>query len=108
MYFLASLTFFLLFQHPAPDAQTTQIWLGDEVIHQPASGQGRSRIELLDVQDPEQPAFAGCYAEVTAIHDAQCVKYQGPDAEHAGKEICVTFNGSDSFSVADMARDSAV
>ena len=33
--------------------------------------------------------MAGCY-NGAEIHDTQCVLYQGPDPDHAGREICVS------------------
>ena len=39
------------------------------------------------------------------IHDAQCVVYAGPDAEHTGKEICFGYN-EDTFSVIDVTDPS--
>jgi choice-of-anchor B domain-containing protein len=43
---------------------------------------------MIDIHDPLHPTFAGCYAEDGYTHDAQCVLYKGPDAEHQGREVC--------------------
>jgi choice-of-anchor B domain-containing protein len=43
---------------------------------------------MIDIHDPLHPRFVGCYAEDGYTHDAQCVIYTGPDAEHRGQEIC--------------------
>ncbi|MXW64400.1 MAG: choice-of-anchor B family protein [Bacteroidetes bacterium SB0662_bin_6] len=50
---------------------------------------------IVDMSDPAQPTFAGCYHSsvrgITAgsyTHDAQCVRYSGPDTRHQGKDIC--------------------
>jgi len=48
-----------------------------------------------------QPQFIGCFSADGYTHDAQCVVYNGPDSEHAGKEICVAFN-EDSVTVVDV------
>lgn len=48
---------------------------------------------VVDVTDPLDPQGAGCFADNGYVHDAQCVTYAGPDAEHDGKEICLFFNG---------------
>ena len=52
---------------------------------------------IVDMSDPAQPTFAGCYNSSVIgrtashyTHDAQCVRYSGPDARYAGKDICVT------------------
>ncbi len=56
-------------------------------------------LHMLGLSDPIAPAFAGCYAEIGTgfggtgyTHDVQCVVYRGPDAEHAGREICIGSN----------------
>ncbi len=50
---------------------------------------------MINIQDPNNPTFAGCYADPGTgfsqtgyTHDAQCVTYNGPDADYQGKEIC--------------------
>ena len=50
---------------------------------------------IVDMSDPAQPAFAGCYTPSRGrgyTHDAQCVRYDGPDARYAGKDICISFD----------------
>ena len=56
-------------------------------------------LHMIDLSDPKNPTFAGCHApEGTGFlgtgytHDVQCVVYRGPDAEHAGREICIGSN----------------
>ena len=56
-------------------------------------------LHMIDVSSPQNPTFAGCHAEEGTgrrgagyTHDVQCVVYRGPDAEHAGREICVGSN----------------
>ena len=56
-------------------------------------------LHMIDLSDPKNPTFAGCHAaEGTGwrgtgyTHDVQCVVYRGPDAEHAGREICIGSN----------------
>ncbi len=51
-----------------------------------------SGLNILDFSDPMQPAPAGCYDGGGYIHDAQCLIYEGPDADHTGKNICATFS----------------
>ncbi|MEX0836260.1 MAG: choice-of-anchor B family protein, partial [Nitriliruptor sp.] len=68
-----------------------------------------SGLHMVDINEPKNPTFAGCYlfeggpgtaarvvgppvTEVSPaayVHDAQCVIYRGPDEEHHGKEICL-------------------
>lgn len=51
-----------------------------------------SGMHIVDINDPTNPTFAGCYDD-TRVHDAQCVIYDGPDGRFAGSEICVTSTG---------------
>ena len=54
-------------------------------------------LHMLDVREPLHPKFVGCYADPRLglqrtgyTHDAQCVIYQGPDADYHGREVCLT------------------
>ncbi len=65
-------------------------------------------LHMIDINEPKNPQFVGCFNDPKtgnngsgATHDAQCVNYQGPDAEHRGKEICVGSNGT-AISIADV------
>ena len=49
-------------------------------------------LHIVNVTTPISPMFAGCYS-LTDTHDTQCVTYQGPDAVHVNREICVSSNG---------------
>ncbi|RMH58615.1 MAG: choice-of-anchor B family protein [Bacteroidetes bacterium] len=49
-------------------------------------------LHMIDVREPARPAFAGCFNSSVGrgyTHDAHCVLYRGPDAEHQGREICI-------------------
>lgn len=46
--------------------------------------------------------FKGCFSADGYTHDAQCVLYNGPDAEFAGKEICWAYN-EDTVTVVDVS-----
>ncbi len=73
-------------------------------------------LHMVDIRDPRNPTFAGCYADPETgvggsggyTHDAQCVIYRGPDADYAGREIC--FNASATkFGIGDVTdKDSPV
>ncbi len=63
---------------------------------------------IVDINDPVNPAFAGCFAhEGTGrrntgnSHDTQCVIYHGPDERYSGREICINSNET-ALSVADV------
>ncbi len=64
----------------------------------------------INVQDPKNPTFAGCFSDVTYevgsgtpgyTHDAQCVTYNGPDTDYTGRNICIAAN-EDAVTVFDV------
>jgi choice-of-anchor B domain-containing protein len=61
---------------------------------------------IIDVRIPAVPAFAGCDLTDGYTHDSQCVTYAGPDAAHAGKEICLNSN-EDTLTIDDVTDKSA-
>ena len=70
-------------------------------------------LHMIDIRDPRSPAFAGCFADPTtgnagtgASHDAQCVRYEGPDEAYAGREICFGAN-QNALSIADVTDKEA-
>jgi hypothetical protein len=50
-------------------------------------------LHMIDIREPKEPTFAGCFDDHDYIHDTQCVVYEGPDTEHQGREICFNSNG---------------
>jgi len=65
-------------------------------------------LHMVDFKDPMNPKFAGCGTSGLYAHDVTCIVYNGPDTEHKGKEICVTYDGEDtSFTVTDVTDKSA-
>ena len=72
-------------------------------------------LHMIDISDPKAPSFLGCHAQAGTgrrrtgyTHDAQCVNYRGPDAEHVGKEICLEANET-AVVIADVTdRDNPV
>ena len=76
-----------------------------------ASGGGETcggGLHMVNIQDPTNPTFAGCFADTTTgrsrtgySHDAQCVMYHGPDEDYAGAEICLGSNET-ALSIADV------
>ncbi|MEM6784749.1 MAG: choice-of-anchor B family protein, partial [Bacteroidota bacterium] len=51
-------------------------------------------LHIVDLSDPLSPTFAGCFDDDGYTHDAQCVRYNGPDADYTGAAICLSSNGS--------------
>ena len=62
-------------------------------------------LHMIDLGDPVNPLFAGCYEVTPDTHDAQCVLYQGPDSNFTGREICVNSN-EDHVGIADVTNKS--
>ncbi len=58
-------------------------------------------LHMVDLRNPLQPFFAGCFADDGYTHDAQCVNYRGPDAGFAGRELCFAAN-EDTITVVDV------
>ena len=65
-------------------------------------------LHMINIQEPTNPTFVSCFADPTTgrrktgySHDAQCVIYHGPDAEHQGKEICLGSNET-ALSISDV------
>lgn len=64
-------------------------------------------LHMIDINNPTEPKFAGCYADPEPptyhntpagyIHDAQCVIYNGPDTDYSGHEVC--FNAAEAAMV---------
>jgi len=60
-------------------------------------------LHMIDIQNPTNPVFAGCFSGDGYTHDAQCVVYNGPDTEHQGKEICFASN-EDTVTIVDVTN----
>lgn len=65
-------------------------------------------LHMINIQEPTNPTFAGCFghegtgrAGTGYSHDAQCIVYNGPDADYAGREICFGHNET-ALSIADV------
>ena len=66
-----------------------------------ASGGGETcggGLHMVDIRDPVNPSFAGCYTDTEGLlwagrtHDGQCVVYRGPDEDYQGRQICFASN----------------
>lgn len=66
-------------------------------------------LHIVDLADPVNPAYAGCFDQSGYIHDTQCVIYDGPDTDYAGKEICFNSNAtetSNTITITDVSNKS--
>lgn len=59
-------------------------------------------LHVIDVSDPDAVEYAGSNVLGGYVHDAQVLTYDGPDAEHVGKEICIGFN-ADYLAIYDVS-----
>ncbi len=50
-------------------------------------------LHMIDLNDPLNPRFAGCFRDERGTHDVQCAVYHGPDDRYQGHEICLKANG---------------
>jgi len=62
-------------------------------------------LHMVDIRDPRNPSFAGCFGEDGYTHDVKCVNYQGPDQRYRGNEICFASN-EDTVTVVDVTDKS--
>jgi choice-of-anchor B domain-containing protein len=69
------------------------------------SDECRGGLHMIDIRQPDSPAFAGCFSADGYTHDVQCVNYHGPDPDHQGAEICLASN-EDSLTVVDVSDKS--
>ena len=58
-------------------------------------------LHIINVQDPLNPIFEGCYGDDGYVHDAQCVIYRGPDTRFKGREVCFCYN-EDTLTIVDV------
>lgn len=63
----------------------------------------RGGLHFINVRDPLNPAYAGCFPDDGYVHDAQCVIYHGPDARYQGQEICFCYN-EDTLTLVDVTN----
>ena len=53
---------------------------------------------MIDIREPLNPTFAGCYTDTEGLvyagrtHDAQCVRYRGPDENYTDRHMCFASN----------------
>ena len=61
---------------------------------------------FVDMSDPKNPTYAGCFDDDGYTHDVQCVVYSGPDERYHGRELCFAANPSsavvDALTIVDV------
>jgi choice-of-anchor B domain-containing protein len=63
-------------------------------------------LHMVNIQNPQQPVFAGCVDSDGYVHETECVMYHGPDAAYRGREICFNAN-EDTITIVDVTDKSA-
>lgn len=64
----------------------------------------RGGLNIFDLEpEPGSPKQVGCWSD-EYVHDAHCFVYDGPDAEHNGRELCITSNAdAGTISIVDVS-----
>ena len=62
-------------------------------------------LHMVNIQNPSNPTYAGCYSQDGYTHDTQCVTYNGVDSDYVGKEICFSSN-EDTVTITDVTDKS--
>ena len=58
-------------------------------------------LHIIDIKNPLEPTFVGCFDEDGYTHDAQCVTYHGSDVDYINKPICFNSN-EDTFTIVNL------
>lgn len=51
-------------------------------------------LHMIDINEPTNPTFAGCFQDHGYVHDTQCVVYRGPAEAYQGRELCFNSNAT--------------
>ena len=62
-------------------------------------------LHMINIQEPSNPSYAGCYSQDGYTHDTQCVIYNGVDTQYIGREICFSSN-EDTVTITDVTDKS--
>jgi len=60
-------------------------------------------LHMIDIRNPINPTYAGCFGQDGYVHDTQCVVYDGPDPNYQGREVCFCYN-EDSLTIVDVTN----
>ncbi|MFN7972179.1 MAG: choice-of-anchor B family protein [Acidobacteriota bacterium] len=87
---------------------THTIWINEDTGYAFLCGINSSScssggIHMVNLANPLNPVFVGCYDGDGYTHETECVTYNGPDVQHAGKEICFA-NNEDTLTIVDVTN----
>lgn len=71
----------------------------------PRNGTTKGGLVFIDLKDPYNPTSPGMQIEDGYVHDAQCLKYRGPDKRYQGIDICYGYN-EDTLTIYDVTDKS--
>lgn len=74
---------------------------------QPRNSSCASGLIFIDLSDPATPTSPGCAPQDGYVHDAQCLPYNGPDAQYVGRDICYGYN-EDTLTIYDVTDQTDV
>jgi len=66
----------------------------------------RGGLYSIDVSEPGNPRYRGCFDADGYTHDAECVTYEGPDTRYTGREICFGYN-ENTLTIVDFTDDAS-
>jgi len=69
------------------------------------SSECQGGLYMINLSDPANPVFAGCFSDDGYTHDVQCVMYNGSDDRYTGREICFAEN-EDTVTIVDVTDKS--
>ncbi len=75
--------------------------VGTDSVFGGPGGVCNSGLHMMDLSNPIEPSFEGCFSEDDYTHDAQCVVYIGPDTNYVGQEVCFNSN-TDTLTIVDV------
>jgi choice-of-anchor B domain-containing protein len=70
-----------------------------------SNGCGEGGLHIVNISNPLNPTYAGCFDADGYTHDAQVVTYSGPDQTYVGKQIAFNSN-ENTITIADVSDPS--
>jgi choice-of-anchor B domain-containing protein len=64
-------------------------------------------LHIVDIRTPIEPKFAGCWDELGYVHEAQCLRYHGPDVAFEGRDLCIAAVPEEGVVVIDVTDPAA-
>jgi choice-of-anchor B domain-containing protein len=103
--FEPNVTYFGTNDNPLSNSQNIVANEESNYIYVVGSNDCDGGLHVVDVSNPLDPQFAGCFSDDGITLDAQCVNYKGPDSNYVGSEICFCFN-DDVVTIVDVTDKS--